>query len=100
MDRRTFLEASTLTAGGVLLKRGSDIGAFASVPLIEIADERMIGIQAGAISFVDEGTDKVLDGVRELADINTIFLATFTYGRGIAGRQIHGSAFPYDGYQE
>ena len=100
MDRRTFLEASTLIAGGVLLKRGSDTRALAAAPRIDIADQRTIGIQVGAVSFVDEGTDKVLDGLRELADINTIFLATFTYGRGIAGRQIRGSALPDHGKQE
>ena len=74
MDRRTFLEASTLIAGGVLLKRGSDTGAFAATPRIDITDQRMIGIQVGAVSFVDEGTERVLDGLRELADINTIFV--------------------------
>src|SRR5256712_13254272 len=100
MDRRTFLEGSTLLVGGAVLKRGSETAAFAAAPRIDIADQRMIGIQVGAISFVDEGTDKLLDGLRELADINTIFLATFTYGRGIAGRQIRGSALPDHGKQE
>jgi len=60
----------------------------------------MIGIQAGAVSFVDEGTGKVLDVFREMAAVNTLFLATFTYGRGIAGRQIRGSALPDHGKQE
>ncbi len=35
MDRRTFLEASTLMAGSALLKRGSD---FAAAPRIDVAD--------------------------------------------------------------
>src|ERR1043166_617069 len=100
MDRRKFLEASTLIAGSALLKRGSDSRVFAAASRIDSADQRMIGIQVGAVSFVDEGTEKVLDGLRELADVNTIFLATFTYGRGIAGRQIRGSALPDHGKQE
>jgi hypothetical protein len=54
----------------------------------------MIGIQAGAVSFVDEGTERVLDNLQRLASVNTLFLATFTYGRGIGGRQPRGSAFP------
>jgi len=92
MDRRTFLEESALLAGGVLLGR---------VPAVEAAAEApMIGIQAGAVSFVDEGTDKVLDGLQELAGINTLFLATFTYGRGIGGRQPRGSPLPDHGRQE
>jgi len=44
------------------------------MPRIDIADQRMIGIQVGAVSFVDEGTERVFDGLRELADINTIFV--------------------------
>ena len=42
MDRRTFLEASTLIAGSTLLKRGGDTGAFAAMPRIDIADQLMI----------------------------------------------------------
>src|SRR6266487_6313068 len=64
------------------------------------ADRPMVGIQVGAVSFVDEGTDKVLDGFREMAAINTLFLATFTYGRGIAGRQPRGNPLPDHGKQE
>ena len=79
MDRRTFLEGSTLLVGGAVLKRGTETVVFGAAPRSDITDHRMIGIQVGAVSFVDEGTDKVLDGLRELADINTIFLATFTY---------------------
>src|SRR3989442_1218674 len=60
----------------------------------------MVGIQVGAVSFVDEGTDKVLERFQELAGINTIFLATFTYGRGIGGRQLHGQPLPDHGKQE
>jgi hypothetical protein len=64
------------------------------------ADPAMIGIQVGAVSFVDEGTDQVLEGFREMAAINTLFLATFTYGRGIAGRQPRGNPLPDHGKQE
>src|SRR6202007_1933819 len=60
----------------------------------------MVGIQAGAISFVDEGTEKVLDILQERASVNTVFLAVFSYGRGIAGRQIPGQPLPDHGKQE
>src|SRR5438270_722574 len=63
-------------------------------------DRPMVGIQVGAVSFVDEGTDKVLDGFQEVAAIDTLFLATFTYGRGIAGRQLRGQPLPDHGKQE
>ena len=61
---------------------------------------KMVGIQVGAVSFVDEGTEKVLDVLQERACVNTLFLAVFTYGRGIAGRQIPGQRLPDHGKQE
>src|SRR5204862_7791504 len=66
----------------------------------QTVDRPMVGIQVGAVSFVDEGTDKVLDEFQALAGINTLFLATFTYGRGIAGRQLRGQPLPDHGKQE
>src|SRR5256885_831013 len=91
MDRRTFLETSTLIAGS---------GARGRAPRAARAEPPMVGIQVGAVSFVDEGTDKVLDGFQEMAGINTLFLAAFTYGRGIAGRQLRGQPLPDHGKQE
>jgi hypothetical protein len=91
MDRREFLESSALLTGGALLQRVAGTSA-ASPP--------MIGLQVGAVSFVDEGTGKVLDNLQEMGAVNTIFLATFTYGRGIAGRQVPGQPLPDHGKQE
>ena len=50
--------------------------------------------------FLDEGTDKVLDTLAEIGAIDTLFLATFTYGRGIGGRQPRGSPLPDHGKEE
>ncbi len=61
---------------------------------------KVVGIQIGAVSFADEGTEKVLDLLQTKGAVNTIFLATFTYGRGLAGRQIPGQPFPDHGVQE
>ena len=103
MDRRKFFESSALVAGGTFLSRmkGLGIGPLGQ-PVVEplAPDPAMIGIQAGAVSFVDEGTNAVLDNFQQTAAINTIFLATFTYGRGIGGRQPRGSALPDHGKQE
>jgi hypothetical protein len=90
MDRRTFLEASLFAAGATLRPWRA----------ASAAGPAMIGIQVGAVSFVDEGTGPVLDGFLEMAAINTLFLATFTYGRGIAGRQPRGNPLPDHGKQE
>ena len=57
------------------------------------------GIQVGAVSFVDEGVETVLE-VLQRAAVDTIYLTTFTYGRGLAGRQIPGQPFPDHGSQE
>jgi hypothetical protein len=89
MDRREFLETSTVLAGGALIN---------GLPIQPAPP--MLGIQVGAVSFVDEGTDAVLDGLREMAAINTVFVATFTYGRGIAGRQLPNQPLPDHGRQE
>ncbi len=60
----------------------------------------MIGIQVGAVSFVDEGVEPVLDILQSKAYVNTLFIAAFTYGRGIAGRQIPGQPLPDHGKQQ
>src|SRR5712664_2120026 len=62
--------------------------------------ERTIGIQVGAVSFVDEGVDNVLDRFQRDANINALFIATFSYGRGIAGRQVPGEPLPDHGKPE
>src|SRR3954467_15416326 len=88
MDRRSFLQS---TVAGALAA-----GAQAQQP----SSSKMIGLQVGAVSFVDEGVEKALDTIQESASVNTIFLATFTYGRGIAGRQVPGQPLPDHGKQE
>ncbi len=85
--RRDFLKM----AGAALASRAQGAAA---------PEKKMIGIQVGAVSFVDEGVEKVLDIFQQRAHINTIFLATFTYGRGIAGRQVPGQPLPDHGKQE
>jgi len=92
VSRREFMK---ITAG---------VGAALAMPTLgqafAVSPSKMIGIQVGAISFVDEGTEKVLDVLQERAGVNTLFLAVFTYGRGIAGRQIPGYPLPDHGKQE
>ena len=85
MDRRVFLKSTAAAAGGAA--QAAPAG-------------KMIGIQVGAVSFVDEGVDRVLDTFQERARVNTLFLAVFTYGRGIAGRQVPGQPLPDHGKQE
>lgn len=62
--------------------------------------EKTIGIQIGPDSFVDEGIEEVLDILQQKGEINTLYLSTFSYDRGITGRQIPGQPFPDHGAQE
>lgn len=87
MERRDFLK----TAAAAAAAGGMATGAPPS---------KMVGIQVGAVSFVDEGVERVLDVFQERARVNTLFLAVFTYGRGIAGRQVPGQPLPDHGKQE
>lgn len=57
----------------------------------------LVGIQIGAVSFVDEGVDAVLDLVAEKASVNALFLATQSFDRGVQGRQIAGRSWPGHG---
>lgn len=90
VNRREFLKV----AGGASAALALQPPRNANVP------SKTIGIQVGAVSFVDEGTEKVLDVLQQDGGVNTLFLAVFTYGRGIAGRQIPGQPLPDHGKQE
>ena len=98
-SRRAFLKNSAaftaMAAAGPLVGL-SPLDAIAAKP----AAEMMHGIQIGAVSFVDEGVDTVLDIMQKRGAINTLFLTTFTHGRGLGGRQIPGQPFPDHGSQQ
>lgn len=95
ITRRQFLQTSSKAIAAAAL-------APTLLPSVAKAapSTKTVGIQIGAISFVDEGTEKVLDILQEKGAVNALFLATFTYGRGIAGRQVRGRPLPDHGKQE
>ncbi len=62
--------------------------------------ERFVAAQVGAVSFVDEGVDAVLDNLQERGGTNALFLATPTWARGTGGRQVPGFPLPDHGEQE
>jgi hypothetical protein len=59
-----------------------------------------VGIQIGAVSFVDERTDAVLDILQERAHVNTLWLNTYAFDRATGGRQLPGHPLPDHGVQE
>ncbi len=89
--RRDFLfqSAGTLASAGI---------SEAQIPVAK--STKTIGIQIGAVSFADEGVGPVLDILQSKASVNTLFIAAFTYGRGIAGRQVPGQPLPDHGKQQ
>ena len=91
-SRRLFLKKSSAAAA-----------ALATSPLAFAApapSEKIIGIQIGAASFMDEGVDQVLDNVQKRGGVNTLFVTTFCYDRGLNGRQMPGHPFPDHGPKE
>src|SRR5262245_15332406 len=96
LTRREFIG----TGAGITTAVALQPALIASSAAETAAQKKKVGIQVGAVSFVDEGTEQVLDVLQERGAVNTIFLATFTYGRGIAGRQVPGRPLPDHGKQE
>ncbi|MGH9733799.1 MAG: hypothetical protein ACRD8A_04320 [Candidatus Acidiferrales bacterium] len=62
--------------------------------------DKFVAIQIGARSFVDEGVEGVLDTLQQKGGVNVLMPAVFTYGRGLAGRQIPGLPLPDHGAQQ
>ena len=60
--------------------------------------DTFIGIQIGAISFIDEGVEQVLDILQEKAGVNAILISALSWSIGNAGRAAFG--FPDHGVQE
>ncbi len=57
-----------------------------------------VGIQIGAISFIDEGVEPVLDLLQEKAGVNALLISALSWSRGNAGRAAFG--FPDHGVAE
>jgi hypothetical protein len=105
-SRRTFLKnvaaASVAAVGG---RMGVGEAADPNGSQVEyggqsMSEKKVVAIQIPAVSFSDEGVDKVLDTVQERAGVNTLLIAVFSYGRGIEGRQIPGHPLPDHGVRK
>jgi hypothetical protein len=109
-SRRKFLKEVSMTsalalAGGTAFARASSEGQLSnqsgqsSAAQNRTESKKFVAIQIGARSFVDEGVDKCLDTLQEKASVNVLMPTVFTYGRGLAGRQIPGLPLPDHGVQ-
>jgi hypothetical protein len=97
MDRRKFVGGVGATLAAAKVSLAGELLAQSSPTVTQKRNVPTIGIQIGAISFQDEGTEKVIDILQEKACVNALFVASFTYGNGIAGRQLPGHPFPDHG---
>src|SRR5437667_4486504 len=97
LTRREFLNQ---TAAGVAAATVGGSALATSIARAVESSAKMIGIQVGSISFVHEGVEQVLELLQQHGAVNTVFLSTFTYGRGLGGRQVPGQPFPDHGKQE
>lgn len=88
MKRRTFVQA----AGAAL----------AGPPHRDTVGEppKTVSIQFGAVSLIDESTERVLDIFQERAAVNALIPAVFSFSNGTAGRQSKGQPLPDHGKQE
>ncbi len=105
-SRRGFLKTVAAASGAVAAARAR-IGYTADPIALQSENggesrsgKKVVAIQVPAVSFSDEGVDKVLDTVQERAGVNTLLIAVFSYGRGIEGRQIPGHPLPDHGIQK
>ena len=98
-SRRDFLKKSAALTAMVAVEPFA-ISSLANEKTNITAPKKMNGIQIGAVSFVDEGVKQVLDFFQKEVGINTLFLTVFTFGRGLAGRQIPGEKMPDHGSLE
>jgi len=110
-SRRDFLKGMTAMPAAALVGGRGFPAHGAKPPLaasqdqsattsVRATNKKFVAIQIGARSFVDEGVDKALDTLREKGGVNTLMPAVFTYGRGLAGRQVPGQPLPDHGVQE
>lgn len=88
MNRRDFVHTIAGTVAGPLAAGAAE------------EPGRTIAIQFGAVSLIDEGTERVLDIFQQRAAVNALIPAVFSFSSGTAGRQSKGQPLPDHGKQE
>ncbi|HEY4061320.1 MAG TPA: twin-arginine translocation signal domain-containing protein [Puia sp.] len=95
-SRRDFLKSSAALAAVAALQPLTRVLG-EQTERSPVAGKKIVGIQIGPESFVDEGVGPLLDWLQEKAAVNTLFLTAFTYGQGFAGRMGGGRLYPGHG---
>ncbi|MFB0524576.1 MAG: hypothetical protein ACETVZ_03485, partial [Phycisphaerae bacterium] len=71
LNRREFIKSGSEIAAAITLGSGS--ASLLPASSKKANSTKMIGIQIGAPSFVDEGVEGCLDTIQERACVNTLF---------------------------
>jgi hypothetical protein len=101
VSRRSFIKGLTTASPAMAFFGGADLLAQSQAKSTPRSmTKQFIAIQLGARAFVDEGVDKVLDTLQEKAGVNVIMPAVYTYGEGMAGRQMRGQPHTDHGIAE
>src|SRR5437016_12296880 len=108
-SRRDFLKGLTtfplVALLGAKLPPATPVAALSGLPTAASSTrgqdcKKFVAIQIGGRSFVDEGVEQALDVLQEKGGVNVLMPTVFTYGRGLAGRQVPGQPLPDHGAQE
>ena len=84
LNRREFIKSGSGIAAAITL--GSVSASLLPASSKKANSTKMIGIQIGAPSFIDEGLEGCLDTIQERACVNTLFTMVHSYKEGLSGR--------------
>lgn len=97
-SRREFLQMAmptiAMAAGSSLFAQPTSQASPKPAAPGGVGSDPFVAIQIGGRSFVDEGVDACLRTLQETAAVNVVMATVFTYGTGLAGRQVHGEPLP------
>src|SRR5258708_7290043 len=103
-SRRQFLQMSmpalAMAAGSNLFPQPVGQAPVKPTAAAGSGTDKFVAIQIGGRSFVDEGVDACLHTLQETGAVNVVMATVFTYGSGLAGRQVHGEPLPDHGGKE
>jgi hypothetical protein len=101
ISRRQFLKQMATAAPTLAVASGSALPGLSAERVGAPANsKKFVAMQIGGRSFVDEGVDRCLDTLQETGGVNVLMSTVFTYGSGLAGRQVHEEPLPDHGIQE
>jgi len=84
VNRREFIKSGSEIAAAITLGSGS--ASLLPKSSKKANSTKMIGIQIGAPSFVDEGVEGCLDTIQQRACVNALFTMVHSYKEGLSGR--------------